>query len=179
MRIGIYGGAFNPFHRSHLAVMQYALAKSKLGELRVIPAWEHAFGKDMAPFEDRYQMACRGAQYAFDSRVMVSDVERKLQTKYTVDLVDHLVKTEPNKKWVLIVGPDAPATFPTWHRWEDLAKMVEILVVPEQGTVRSTLVREAAAKGDEGGLRGMIHVPVLTYIKAKGLYGWKDNSIPV
>ena len=36
--------------------------------------------------------------------------------------------------------------------------------------------REAAAKGDN--LRGMIHVPVLTYIRAKGLYGWKDNSIP-
>jgi nicotinate-nucleotide adenylyltransferase len=176
MKIGLYGGAFNPIHFGHLKVIEHALDVGKLDQLRVVPAWKHSFGKDMAPYEDRLWMVHLAVPYVHDRRVVTSDAERTWDINYTVDLVERLRETEPNdqnqvpNEWVLIIGPDIMENAHKWHRWDDLTKMVEILVVPEQGPERSTLIREAARAGERDKVRGFVPVPILHYIMGKGLY---------
>ena len=144
MRIGIYGGAFNPVHNGHVKCMLAALEIGNLDEEWVVPTWNNAFGKEMAPFTTR--IALLDEARPDNDKIKIVALERTFQITYTVDLIERLVQTRPEVTWVLLVGPDIDLT--KWHRWEDLKKQVEVVIIPEQGLDRSTLVRQAVKDGD-------------------------------
>lgn len=172
MRIGIYGGAFNPPHIGHLKVAAHALVMGNLDSVWLLPAFHHAFGKDMAPFDDRLEMVRRMVGTDPGTRVLNHAVgqphERDFGTTYTVDLIEKL--QSPFHELVLILGPDQLATTDKWHRWDDLKKMVEILVVPECGPERSTKVRAAIKAGDTATVEAMVPPAVRAWIMDKKLY---------
>lgn len=170
MRIGIYGGAFNPIHVGHLKVITHALAVGNLDELWVLPAWKHSFGKDMLPFQHRMAMAREAVGGVFGHRVQVKDYEKLFQTTYTVDLIENLRRMFPEHQFVLVVGPDILATASQWHRWDDLVQQVDLLEIPEQGTERSTKIREAIRSGRSQEIDGMLPTAVWRYIQGLDLY---------
>ena len=178
MRIGIYGGAFNPPHVGHLKVMIHALAMGRLNRIHVVPTWKHAFGKDMVDFDDRIEMVAKLIR-PYRKNIVVHDYERRFQTTYTIDLIEKLLVEEHLNRpfswsqpdtYVLIIGQDNMDIAHKWHRWDELVKMVEIMVVPECGHERSTLVREAYADRDEVTVKKMVPPTVRAYIKKRKLY---------
>ncbi len=173
MRVGIYGGAFNPPHVGHLKVMVHAMAMGKLNRVHVAPAYKHPFGKDMVAFDDRCEMVAR--MVLPYPNIQMVQYERDFQTVYTIDLIERLMGQEKYLRakphtFVLIIGQDNLNVAHKWHRWDELTKLVEILVVPECGPERSTMVREAYATQDEDTIKRMVVPSVQAYIKENRLY---------
>ena len=175
MRIGLYGGAFDPIHIGHLRTIVHALAVGDLDEVWVVPAWEHAFGKNMAPFTERVAMCRDAVEDVFGplGLAYVLDIESSYKTRYTVDLVEALKAEVPEVQLVLVIGQDNVDTMPQWHRWADLSKMVELLVVPDQGPMRSSKIRLAIENGDLESVRSWLSRRVYGRIEKSLVYGKK------
>jgi len=119
-RIGVFGGAFDPPHNTHLSLATAALAQLGLTELRVFPtgdAWHK--NRTLTPAADRLAMA----RLAFGTlpRVVVDDREvRRAGPTFTLDTLRELQREFPTAQPVLIMGSDQAAALPRWHGWQDI-----------------------------------------------------------
>ena len=120
MRIGVYGGTFNPIHTGHVRLAQSYLDALSLDQLFVIPANipPHKRAKQLLPGDVRMEL-CRLA-CAEDPRMVVSDIElRREGSSYTVDTLRELKALYPDAELFLIVGSDMFLTMETWKEsWE-------------------------------------------------------------
>ena len=127
-RIGVFGGAFDPPHRMHVALVRTALAQLQLDVLYVFPTG-HAWHKSrtLSPAVDRLAMA----QLAFgDIPGVVVDkreVERSGPT-YTIDTLHALQAEEVQAQLYLVMGEDQATRLPTWHGWEEIVQTAIICV---------------------------------------------------
>ncbi len=160
-RVGLLGGSFNPPHLGHLMLVDIAWGRLELDQLWVVPTFDHAFGKDLAPFEDRLEM-CRLTFSPVGDRVHVLDVERHLPApSYTVQTVRALLAQAPSAQPVWIVGSDILDELDRWREPDELQRLARLFVVPRPGyphpervdvdvtcpEVSSTAVRAACAAG--------------------------------
>ena len=121
LRIGVFGGAFDPPHNAHVALAEAALAQLDLTELHVIPtgqAWHKS--RTLTPKQDRLamaQLAFGGLQgkVVIDSREVLRD-----GPTYTLDTLHELQKEQPGAQLVLVMGADQARALPTWHGWQDI-----------------------------------------------------------
>lgn len=77
-RIGVLGGSFDPPHCGHVLLAAYALSVAPIDGVLVVPAFSHPFGKRMAPFAQRLEMARLAYGVLDPSRVKVNDLEASL-----------------------------------------------------------------------------------------------------
>jgi nicotinate-nucleotide adenylyltransferase len=129
--IAVFGGTFDPIHNAHLEVARSAAASFALEKVLFVPAGTppHKQGA-LAPYEDRVRMvelACAG-----EPRFEVSRIEERTGRSYSVDTIERLM-AEGLRNPAFLIGADAFAEIRTWHRWQDLAAMVEFLVVTRPG----------------------------------------------
>lgn len=130
--VGLFGGTFDPPHLGHLRALRAAMAALALRRVLVVVAADPRHREaPVATALERLEMA----HAAFDEEpgVVVSDLElRRAGPTYTIDTVLAL-RDEGVVEPVLIVGADAAATLPTWHRADELARLVRVAVVPRPG----------------------------------------------
>lgn len=172
-KIGILGGSFNPPHLGHVAMAKLGLERGGLDQVWVIPCFEHPFEKALVSFEHRYKM-CELAFQDLGVRVRVLDIEKKLGGKsFTYRTVVWLKKKYPSEKFVLIIGEDCAREAKTWHRYEELKKEVEWLVLPRGEKspipdISATATRAALQEGK--GLEKFLNKNVIEYIEKNRLY---------
>ncbi len=178
-RWGIFGGAFDPPHLGHLAAAAVALAAGRLDKLLVVPTFAHPFGKQTAPWLDR--LAMTRLAFAPLRRVEVSEIEAGLpRPSLTLGTVEALAAAHPEVRWVLVVGSDTLRERTSWHRFDDIIRRAELLVVGRQGyehgsidfalpDISSSDLRRALAAGED--LRGRLDPAVERYVREHGLYG--------
>lgn len=124
----MFGGAFDPPHNTHSALIEQALAQLELDELRVIPtgqAWHKA--RPLSPVADRLAMA----ELAFLTipRVVVDAREtQRAGPSYTVDTLRELQQENPQAEFVLLIGGDQARALPTWRRWQEVLQFATICV---------------------------------------------------
>jgi nicotinate-nucleotide adenylyltransferase len=143
MRIGLFGGSFNPPHEGHLHVGRMALARLRLDRLwwLVTPGNPLKERRGLASLEERMAAARRLARHP---RIDVTDLETKLGVRYTIDTIRALRRRCPGVKFVWIMGADGLASFHRWRDWRDIAQLVPIAVIDRPGlTLKS--VRYPAA----------------------------------
>ena len=180
LRVGIFGGSFNPPHVAHVLAASYTLLVAPVDCICVIPVFQHPFAKELAPFEARLRMC----ELAFEgvARVRVSDVERTLGGESrTLRTLEHLRETEPDWSMRLIIGSDVVADLPKWHQFERIASIAPPFVLARRGVgesaksvlpeVSSTEIRALAARGDIADLSLLLPQRVLTFMREQGLYG--------
>jgi len=184
MRVALFGGSFNPPHVAHQLVALYVLETAPVDALWFVPAYEHAFGKPLAAFEDRLAM-CELAAAALGPRAQVSDVERAIGGRsLTLQTVRRLRELHPSHAFSLVIGSDVLRDVPNWYGGDELARAVPFIVVgrpadesAQDGAaspavtmpdVSSTAVRAALAAGKPAD--GLVSRAVLDYIRRKGLY---------
>jgi len=136
MRVGLFGGSFNPPHEGHAHVAATALRQ--LGLDRVI--WLVSPGNPLkgapAPMAERLAAVRR---FARGPRMIVSDAESRLGTRYTIDTIAVLKRRFPGVNFVWLMGSDNLASFHHWKNWRGIAKSVPLAVVPRPGfSVRSS-----------------------------------------
>lgn len=132
MQIGFYGGSFNPPHLSHFMAAVWALCTAEVDEVWMVPCFQHAFGKDLAPYDDRLTMCRLGAEQ-LGPHVKVSDCERELQSSYTIEVIQALSQQHPEHQFRLMIGSDIRAEIDQWHRFSELEALAPPLWIPRGG----------------------------------------------
>ena len=96
MRIALFGGSFNPPHKSHVAVVKHLIESKNFDEVWIIPCLAHAFGKKLAPYSDRVTM-CRLAFEAIDPQVRVQKTDEEIQNTqgWSILTLRHLHQKHP------------------------------------------------------------------------------------
>ena len=136
-RIGVFGGAFDPPHNTHAALIEQALVQLQLDQLRVVPtghAWHKA--RPLSPAADRLAMA----ELAFSTIPGVVVDARETQRagpSYTVDTLRELRQENPHAELVLLIGGDQARALPTWHRWHEILQYATICVADRADQTRA------------------------------------------
>jgi nicotinate-nucleotide adenylyltransferase len=128
MRVGLFGGSFNPAHPGHAHVAETARRRLRLD--RVI--W---LVSPQNPLKARHETASLAERMAgvralaAGPGMIVSDAETKLGSAYTIDTVRALKARYPGVKFVWIMGADSLATFHRWRGWTQIMREVPVAVV--------------------------------------------------
>ena len=129
MKIGIYGGSFNPPHLGHMAAAESAAKYLGIDELLLIPAGippHKMLSADAAGAEDRLAMTrLMGEQIALDTgvKVTVSDMEIARGGKsYTADTLRILHEEHPDDELWLLMGTDMFLTFQYWYKPDEIVR---------------------------------------------------------
>ena len=203
MKIGLFGGTFDPVHDEHVKIVTTAIAELNLDKVIVLPAYVSPFKdrEDTSSEEDRLNMV----RLAFDGieRVEVSDYEiKKAAVSYTSETVTYFKKLYKKDDLYFIMGEDSLKTFRKWNRPDVIVKNAEIVVCGRYGSyvdfdaeqnyfdlhygkkfiktdyegssVSSTKVRTYSRLNIP--LGGMVPEKVGKYIKEKNLYGVNDYA---
>ena len=128
LRIGVFGGAFDPPHAGHLALAKTALEQMHLDLLHIIPTGQ-AWHKTRALTAAEHRLAMTGLAFADLERVVVDarEIERAGPT-FTIDTLLELQQQYPGAKLFLIIGQDQADALTTWHRADDILKIAIICV---------------------------------------------------
>jgi nicotinate-nucleotide adenylyltransferase len=185
MRVAFYGGSFDPPHVGHLLSAVYALALG-FDKVLVVPVYQHAFGKRMAPFDVRVAL-CR-ACFRGIGGVEVSELEASLERpNYSVRTLERLAGEHPEWQLRTLVGSDVLAETHAWHEFDRVEKLAPLFVIPRLGhevnglgpavlpevsssEVRELLQRRGGEGVDEERLRRLVPAHVLETIDAENLY---------
>lgn len=137
MRIGIFGGTFNPPHLGHKHLAEEIRETANLDKIIIIPAFTppHKAIKELADGVHRMKMC----ELLFnDSFYDISDIEIKRQGKsYTVDTVTELKKLYPDDELFLIIGADMLMSFDKWYRYEAILADVKLCVSVRDDEVKT------------------------------------------
>jgi nicotinate-nucleotide adenylyltransferase len=192
VRIGVYGGTFDPVHLGHLRAAETAREVAFLDLVAFVPSAvpPHRDGP-LSPPEDRLAMARLAT--APHPRFEAWDTElRRPGPSYTVETVSALLSERPSDSLVLVVGADTWSEMAAWREPERLLSLVEVAVVDRPGypgeeprppfpgargvrraagpslPISATAIRERAAQGLS--VRFLVPDAVDDYILARRLY---------
>jgi nicotinate-nucleotide adenylyltransferase len=183
MRIGIYGGTFNPVHHGHLILARQALEEFKLDRLIFVPAAESPFKiqNHTAPADDR--LAMLQSAIAGDDRFAVDPLEiERGGVSYSIDTVKIFRSRDPKAELFFLVGEDNAERLTEWHRFEELRELVcfvvlsrsedfessEYPVVQRRIEISSTEIRNRVAKQES--ITYLVPESVKHYIEQHQLY---------
>ena len=129
MRIGLFGGSFDPAHEGHRHVAETALKRLDLDRVWWLVAPQNPLKAKSSPFEARLKSA---QQQALGPAMVVTDLEQRLSAGYTFQTLRALKRRCPGVNFVWIMGSDNLASFHHWQRWQDIAALVPIDGLPRQ-----------------------------------------------
>ncbi len=143
-RIGLLGGSFNPAHEGHLHISHRALDELALDGLWWLVSPQNPLkpADGMAAFEDRMAAA---RNLVDDPRILVSDLEHALDTRYTADTLAALIKRYPAVAFVWIMGADNLAQIDQWKDWTAIFDALPIAVFDRPTYSDAALACPAAA----------------------------------
>lgn len=191
MKIGIFGGTFDPVHTGHLIIAELIREAMALDHVWFVPAPEppHKTCRVITDFDIRAEML-ELAVHA-NPGFVVSRIENTLpQPSFTVQTLRHLTDTYPQNLYFLIIGGDSFAAFRQWKDPESILKLCTPVVYPRPGydyagispdvlkkavmlplplmEISSTMIRERVRSGLS--VRYLVPEPVANYIRARHLY---------
>jgi nicotinate-nucleotide adenylyltransferase len=132
LKIGLFGGTFDPPHAAHRAAC--LLAMRRLGLDRIW--WMVTPGNPLKDTRGLATLAARIAAaktLAHHPRIDVTGVEADLRTRYTRDTIAALVARCPGVQFVWIMGADNLRSFHRWQKWREIADLVPIAVIDRVG----------------------------------------------
>ena len=134
MRIGLYGGSFDPIHRGHIEPIKDTMALAQLDRVIYLPTANppHKGDRSLAPAWMRYAMV--EIALLREERLHASAFEMSLdRPAYTVETLEHHVTTMPNDELFLIIGLDSLAAFHRWRNWQRIVDLVTVLAMARPG----------------------------------------------
>lgn len=131
LRIGLFGGSFNPPHAAHRAASLYAMKRLGLNRVwwLVTPGNPLKDTSGLPPLEERLAAALALSKHP---RIDVTGLEAVIKTRYTYDTVAFLTARCPNVRFVWVMGADNLKQFHHWQRWQDIAALVPIAVIDRE-----------------------------------------------
>ncbi|SIS36766.1 nicotinate-nucleotide adenylyltransferase [Salimicrobium flavidum] len=187
-RVGLFGGTFDPLHIGHMIVAESVREAEGLDEVWFIPSHIPPHKeKASTGSSDRYHMVKDSIET--NDNFKVTDVELEGEERsFTLTTVRELKKQYPETQFSFIIGGDMVESLHTWYKIEELIKEVSFIGVSRPGysfdapyelskvevpllEISSSEVRKRLKRNKT--VRYMVPEPVYSYIKRKGLYGYK------
>lgn len=136
MDIGLFGGSFNPPHVAHLIVAEVARDQFGFDEVWWIPnaTPPHKPGDELAEVDHRLAMTRRAVEGNPSFRVCDIEVERS-GVSYTVETVRVLQEQRPDTDFALLIGSDSLDHFGEWHKPDEIAERVPLVVYKRPGVI--------------------------------------------
>ena len=143
MKIGIYGGSFNPIHFGHTGLALWVVGNTDLDEVWLMVSPNNPL-KDASILADEQKRLAAAKEAIGDGRlasgkkIIVSDFEFTLpRPNYTANTLRELQKQYPQHEFTLIIGEDNLEIFPKWREYTYLLENFRILVYPRKGSEKS------------------------------------------
>jgi nicotinate-nucleotide adenylyltransferase len=191
VRIGVFGGTFDPPHVGHLLVANDAREALELDRLIFVPTGAQPFKVDTPPAasgQDRLEMVRLAV--ADDANYVVDDAEiNRKGLSFTVDTLEHLSERNPAARLFLLMGEDVLASFEKWRSPARIRELATLVAVSRSGLegsvadpaasavlrvstrrvdVSSTEIRERLRAGKS--IKGFVPESVERFIDVRGLY---------
>ena len=133
MRIGLFGGTFDPPHLAHRGASLLAMKRLQLDRIwwLVTPGNPLKDTRGLRPLEIRMAEARRLANHP---RVDVTGLEAVINTRYTYDTLEYLVRSCPGVRFVWVMGADKLRSFYRWQNWRGIANLMPMAVVDRMGS---------------------------------------------
>ena len=136
MKLGIFGGSFDPVHLGHLLVAQAAVEELGLDRLFFIPAAQSPFKPENKPAPDAVRLQLLRLALAGKPNCEVDGQEiRRGGVSYTVDTLRDYAKRFPGAQLFYLIGADNAAKLNAWREPAELARLAEFVVIPRPGGV--------------------------------------------
>ncbi|HYT59995.1 MAG TPA: nicotinate (nicotinamide) nucleotide adenylyltransferase [Haliangiales bacterium] len=133
-RIGLFGGSFDPVHLGHLLVAQAAREELQLTRLFFIPAAQSPFKPAQVPAPAEQRLRLLRLALAGQSECEIDDQEIKRGgVSYTIDTVRDYARRFPGAQLYYLIGADHVPQLPRWRDADELAGIVEFVVIPRPG----------------------------------------------
>lgn len=183
-RVAVFGGSFNPPHVAHVLAVTYVLACCEVDRVLIVPVFEHAFDKDLAPFGARAELA--RIAFGWLPGVELSCVEQSLPTpSYTLQTLEKLAATHPHWALRFVVGSDVLSERDKWRSFDRIEALAPLIVLGRVGAphprapaallpevsstqVRALLRSPETRAGDQ--VASLVPLRVLAHIDKLGLY---------
>ena len=133
MKIGIYGGSFNPIHFGHIGLVRWVIDHTDLDEIWMLVSPNNPL-KDsniLVSESERLEAVRQALNELNDSRIQASDFEFSLpRPSYTAATLRALREQYPEHEFVLIIGQDNWDIFDQWKDYEEILRLHEIYIYP-------------------------------------------------
>lgn len=134
MKVGIFGGTFDPIHIEHINMALSAKEELGLDKLYIVPAYVSPFKTAYPVTAPVHRLNMVNLAFMDEPNIAVSDYEIKQGgASYTYKTVQYFKKMHPKDKLYLIIGGDSLGTFFNWYNPDIIAKNVDIAVVLRDG----------------------------------------------
>ncbi len=145
-RAAIYGGTFDPVHKGHLEVARRVLELFELEEVLFVPACVPPHKSAISSVFHRFAMLALATEQ--DARLRISTVELdKPERPYAVDTVERMqIAMGAHRHLFFMIGADSWSEITTWHEWQRLLRMCDVIVVTRPGYELSGKIPPGAAQ---------------------------------
>ena len=169
MRIGIYGGAFNPIHNGHLHLLDTLYrAQTPFGgldKLLIVPTANppHKSAGDLIPATHRIAMIRLAVEsLPCADKIEISTIELESREKsYTYTTLVKLKEIYPNGEFVLFIGSDQLFDFQKWYRYQDILKLAQVRAITRQECQRQAVADFLTRNKDLAGISVLVAKPVV------------------
>lgn len=142
-RIGLFGGSFNPPHRGHVAVSESALRRLDLDWVWWLVSPRNPL-KDESEISDFAERLAAARTLVTHPRIVVSDLERRMGTRTTAQLLDAMAPMLRRGRFVWIMGADSFAGLHQWNEWREIPARLPLAVLDRPGFAQAALTSPAA-----------------------------------
>jgi len=149
LRIGLLGGSFNPAHAGHLYVAETAIRRLGLDYVWFLVAPQNPLKPESGMMALEKRLASAQTLVGRNRKLIVSDLERIIASRYTNDTIRVLKARFPHVCFVWLMGSDNLEQFHRWQHWHDILALVPVAVVLRPGFTLAPLKAKAiGAKRD-------------------------------
>jgi nicotinate-nucleotide adenylyltransferase len=165
MRIGVFGGTFDPVHLGHLILAEQCREQAALDEVRFVPAYQHPLKTNSAitPFHQRVEMLALAI--AGHPAFRIDEIEKRLGgPSYTVTTLTELHREHPADELFFLIGSDCLPDLPVWREPVRILELATLLVAARPGAElwSAEQLRAALKMPPEMPLRmQVVHVPLV------------------
>jgi len=185
MKIGIYGGSFNPPHKFHKEIIKYLLDNRYLDKVIIVPTGDSYKKRDLAPFINRFEMLT----IVFDGIAEISAIGNE-GYDYTYQVMDYYKEKYPDSELYFIMGEDNYSELSTWKKYEYLISNYKFMVVDRNNlnlkdedyitrvtglkasSMSSSVIRDEIKNGNS--VIEYLDKDIIKYIATYNLYNFKN-----
>ncbi|QGZ97884.1 nicotinate-nucleotide adenylyltransferase [Mycoplasma sp. NEAQ87857] len=181
MKIGIYGGSFDPIHQGHIKSARYAIKELNLDKLIFVPTNCSPFKKNKSKTsnQDKLNMI----NLVLEDKMEVSDFEIKRGgVSYTIDTVKYFANKYKKDQLYLIIGSDNLTKLNKWKDIDTISQLAQIAVLRREAKINKLNLKkyngillknrlyDFSSTNFKKGFLDLVDDKVLNYIQARGLY---------